>query len=259
MEDIKVSVITPCRNSAKTLARCLASVQFQTHQNWEILAVDDGSSDQTEDILLSYAAQDPRIHTFRNKGRNGAGTARNLALLRSSGDYIAFLDSDDSWIFCKLKLQLAEMLQSSQHFSFTAYKAKGPLRSTLRGDSTIEKEAQILRKCRVGCSTVMHIRQEPPLLMSRIKRRQDLCHWVRFIRSGHRLHYIKTPLSLYHIGLGSLSGSKLKSAVYQWIAYRKYLQISRLHSMGYMLSYIALNLHQRLVERRGRPRTGGDF
>lgn len=55
MEDIKVSVITPCRNSAKTLARCLASVQFQTHQNWEIIAVNDGSSDQTEEILADYA------------------------------------------------------------------------------------------------------------------------------------------------------------------------------------------------------------
>ena len=249
MEDPKVSVILPCHNSAKTLPRCLDSVVFQTHQNWEIMAVDDVSSDSTAAHLATYERRDPRIHALRNRRNKGAGVARNLAILRSSGEYIAFIDSDDAWVFCKLQLQLSAMRRSDAQFSFTAYKVKSPGRSGYRYAKDIESEGQILRKCTIGCSTVLHRRQEPPILMDRIKRRQDFCYWVKLIRAGLRPRYMSTPLSLYHIGATSLSSSKLKSAVYQWIAYRRFIGASRGMSLFYMASYIALNLRQRVLER----------
>lgn len=223
------------------------------------MAVDDCSSDSTEAILKNNQLRDPRIHALRSRRNNGAGVARNLALLRSSGDYIAFLDSDDAFLFCKMKLQLSEMLRLRSDSSFTAYKVKSPELSRYRHGRDICKEAQILRKCKVGCSTVMHKRQEPPILMDRIKRRQDFCYWVKLIRSGHRLSYIKIPLSIYHVGRKSLSSSKPKSAIYQWIAYRRYIRLGWLQSVGYMLCYMTLNLHQRLCERLPWGHNRGDF
>ncbi|WP_347216800.1 glycosyltransferase family 2 protein, partial [Chryseobacterium sp.] len=90
----KVSVIVPCYNQAQYLDECLQSVLDQTHQNWECIIVNDGSTDNTEETAKKWVAKDPRF-SYVYKENGGLSSARNAGLEKAQGDYIQFLDSDD--------------------------------------------------------------------------------------------------------------------------------------------------------------------
>ena len=91
-----ISIVMPCYNSEKTLKKSIDSILAQSRDNWELIAVDDGSSDATWTLLEEYAARDARIKVFRRENA-GPGVTRNFAISNAQGDYIAFLDSDDWW------------------------------------------------------------------------------------------------------------------------------------------------------------------
>ena len=101
-----VSVITPAYNCAEYIDECIESVLNQTYQNWEMLIVDDKSTDNTQSIVESYAKKDHRIKLFNQEKNAGAAAARNKALELSQGRFVAFLDSDDAWKPNKLERQL---------------------------------------------------------------------------------------------------------------------------------------------------------
>ncbi|MDP8315492.1 MAG: glycosyltransferase [Candidatus Celaenobacter antarcticus] len=102
-ENIKVSVIIPAYNSAKFIREAVESVSNQTHKNLEIIIIDDGSTDDTKQIVQNY---NDRIKYFYQKNE-GAAAARNLGITKSTGDYIAFLDADDIWEKYKIEKQLS--------------------------------------------------------------------------------------------------------------------------------------------------------
>lgn len=101
-----VSVIIPTYNGARTLPRAIESVLNQTHSNLELIVVDDGSDDNTAELLVKEKKKDRRIKYIRFSENNGVAVARNSAIKESCGDYIAFLDSDDQWLPDKIKLSL---------------------------------------------------------------------------------------------------------------------------------------------------------
>ncbi len=94
MNNTKVSVIVPIYNVEKYLPKCLDSILSQTHQNLEIILIDDGSTDGSSNIAEDYALKDPRITVIHQKNR-GQSSARNLGLKFTSGDFISFVDADD--------------------------------------------------------------------------------------------------------------------------------------------------------------------
>jgi len=99
-----VSVVIPTYNRAHLLGRAIQSVLNQTYQDFELIVVDDGSSDNTEEVVTNFA--DPRINYLRHEQNRGAATARNTAIKTARGEYIAFLDSDDEWLPEKLDKQM---------------------------------------------------------------------------------------------------------------------------------------------------------
>lgn len=103
-----VSVIVPTFNRAYCLARTLDSALKQTHSNLEIIVIDDGSTDQTQDLIRSSYAREPRVKYIHQENA-GVSAARNRGLATIQGDYVAFLDSDDVWKPWKLQAQLACM------------------------------------------------------------------------------------------------------------------------------------------------------
>lgn len=105
--DEKISVIIPVYNREKVIDRAVRSVLNQTYDNYEILVVDDGSSDHTQTVVEQIA--DDRIRYIRLEQNHGAGYARNIGIQESKYDYIAFLDSDDEWKRFKLELQMQRM------------------------------------------------------------------------------------------------------------------------------------------------------
>ena len=116
-----VSVIVPAYNCEKFIGETIASVLAQTYQNWEMIIVDDCSSDNTREIILDSAKKDSRIKYYFLQNNSGAAVARNTAMEQAEGEYMAFLDSDDVWLPEKLEKQLNFMRDNNVAFSATSY------------------------------------------------------------------------------------------------------------------------------------------
>ena len=120
MED-KVTVVTPTWNSAKYIRETIASVQAQTYQNWEMIIVDDCSTDNTVELVKDIVKRDSRIRLIEQNENQGAAIARNIAVQNGTGRYVAYLDSDDCWKPDKLEKQVKFMLSKDCGFSCTSY------------------------------------------------------------------------------------------------------------------------------------------
>lgn len=117
-----VSIIMPAYNSADFISQAIESVQNQEYSNWELLIVDDCSSDDTVKIIDQYSINDKRIKLTQLKENSGAAVARNVAIEKASGDFLAFLDSDDYWKPEKLSTQITFMEKNDYLFTCTSYK-----------------------------------------------------------------------------------------------------------------------------------------
>lgn len=116
----KISVIVPCYNQAQFLPETLDSVLAQTHENWECIIVNDGSTDNTEEVALKYCKQDERF-VYLSKKNGGLSSARNAGLNVAQGEYIQLLDSDDILLPRKFEVQLEDLENNSSDFSVCNY------------------------------------------------------------------------------------------------------------------------------------------
>ena len=116
-----VSIITPCYNCARYIKETIDSVINQTFQDWEMIIVDDCSTDSSYQIACKASEQDSRIYVYKNDQNKGACYSRNFATDKANGKYIAFLDSDDVWYKEKLQVQIGFMKENDCDFSFSEY------------------------------------------------------------------------------------------------------------------------------------------
>ena len=116
-----VSIIMPSYNTAKYISESIKSVQAQTHTNWELIIVDDCSTDNTDEIISEFLS-DSRIRYIKNEQNSGAAVSRNRALREAKGKWIAFLDSDDLWLPDKLEKQIRFMQENGYKFTYTDYR-----------------------------------------------------------------------------------------------------------------------------------------
>ena len=115
-----MSIIMPSYNTANYIGESINSVINQTYKNWELIIVDDCSTDNTDEIVKKFL-NDKRIKYFRNNKNSGAAISRNKALREAKGKWIAFLDSDDLWVPEKLEKQVNFMEKNNHSFSYTFY------------------------------------------------------------------------------------------------------------------------------------------
>ena len=155
-----VSIIMPNYNSEKYVKESIQSVLDQTYQNWELILVDDCSTDNSLEIVKSFG--DDRIKIFQNETNSGAAVSRNYALRMAEGKWIAFLDSDDLWSPEKLSLQIDFMVKNNYHFSYTPYshidENSNPLNVEVTGPRKISKR-KMFRYDYIGCLTVIYNRE----------------------------------------------------------------------------------------------------
>ncbi len=114
-----VSVVMPVKNRARVVQEAIASIQAQTHTNWELLVVDDGSSDETWEVISEIADFDERVRLIRGSG-GGVSAARNSGLDQASGEYVAFLDSDNQWVEHFLRTSLLAMRRDNLLAAYAA-------------------------------------------------------------------------------------------------------------------------------------------
>jgi teichuronic acid biosynthesis glycosyltransferase TuaG len=241
LENILVSVITPSYNAEKFIEHTIRSVQNQTHQNWEMLIVDDCSSDATIDIITKIANEDPRVKLTRLETNSGAAVARNTAIEKATGKYIAFLDSDDYWKPEKLEKQLEFMEQNDYVFSYTNYeivKEDGsPTDMEIKVPTSLTYH-DLLKNTIIGCLAVMiNIEKIGKYKMPNIRTRQDFALWLSILKDGYTAYGLKSSLSCYRKVEGSISSNKYKAAKKTWAVYRNIEKLSLPYSAWCFVNY----------------------
>ncbi|WP_440898596.1 glycosyltransferase family 2 protein [Bacillus daqingensis] len=236
-----VSVITPAYNAAGVIGETIESVQKQTYTNWEMLIVDDCSTDETREIIRTYAAEDSRIRLIELVVNSGAAVARNTALEQAAGTYAAFLDSDDQWLPHKTERQLAWMQKYGAAFTFSQYYVIDSDGTNLGLGDLIPARVgyrDLLKQNMIGCLTVMvDLEQTGPLKMLDIRTRQDYVLWLELCRRGFTAYGISEPLAVYRRQKASISSDKKKMAKQNWKVYRDIEKLNLLTSSYYFMHY----------------------
>lgn len=236
-KNILVSIITPVYNSEKYIGETVKSVLAQTHENWEMLIVDDCSKDNTSIVIKNF--NDSRIKYFELKRNSGAAVARNKALEMAQGRYIAFLDADDMWKPDKLEKQLDFMLKNNIGFSFTGYEI---LR---KGSNKIIKVpeklnySQFMKNTIIGTLTVM-INKEivGEVRLVNVKKDHDSMTWAKLIKEGHYAYGLNESLAYYRKVEGSISNNKFKAIKSHWNNCRNIEKMSFFRCVYYFFFYI---------------------
>ena len=228
MNSIKVSIITATYNSLPYIQETYECIMKQTYKNWEWLVTDDCSTDGTYDYLLSLAANNTQIKVYRNECNSGAAVSRNNSLALASGEFVAFVDSDDLWLPGKLELQLSTMISRNLDFTFTAYEIINGESESLhkvvdaKQSSAVNYQDMLKKHATLGCSTVM-LRKDAfsDLSMPLILTGQDYALWLKLLKTGGLAYPINDVLMRYRVLPTSISRNKFKKAKRQWQIYRE--------------------------------------
>lgn len=215
-EDL-VSIIMPSYNCGKYLEETIRSVKAQTYQNWEIIFVDDCSTDGTMPKVMTLKESDNRIQVYQNPQNCGAAVSRNLALRKAQGRWIAFLDSDDLWEPRKLERQVRFMEENGYKFSYTCYsEMDGEGKNTdvmVSGPSKVTK-AGMFAFCWPGCLTVMYDRMAVGLIqIEDIKKNNDYAMWLKVCKKAN-CYLLPEVLAKYRRGRsGSVSSHGITTMI----------------------------------------------
>ena len=215
MSSFLISIITPAYNCAKTIDDTIKSVQNQSYTNWEMLIVDDCSTDDTAAIVRRYAENDNRIRLICLSENSGSAVARNVAIRNARGRYIALLDSDDLWKTEKLEKQFMFMQSNDYAFTFTAYDVFRNLSDTKRkifAAPTKINYKQYLQNSIIGCLTVMIDKEQIPDFHMESGYLEDVLTWMYYLRKGITAYGLNENLASYRLSSSSKSAKKLKNA-----------------------------------------------
>jgi glycosyltransferase involved in cell wall biosynthesis len=209
-----VSIITPNYNCEKYISQTIESVLAQTYMNWEMIIIDDCSTDNSYEIAMEYSTKDSRIKVYRMERNSGAALARNKAIELSQGEYIAFLDSDDLWIPEKLERQMKFMLKNDCDFSFTEYEHIDTDGKFLGIKAKIVKRLtykNLLFHCYPGCLTVMY-KQDimRKIYCNDIRKNNDHALFLRVLKHTRNAMGLPENLAKYRLRKKSISRNKLQ-------------------------------------------------
>jgi glycosyltransferase involved in cell wall biosynthesis len=236
-----VSIITPSHNTEKYIAQAIDSVRAQSYVDWEMLIVDDLSSDNSVKIVESYAAKDPRIQLLRSTERKGAAGSRNLAIEHAAGRYIAFLDADDLWAPEKLEKQIAFMQEENLPFTYSSYEVideEGERQSTFHTIPEISYES-MLKTCSVGCLTAIYDSEKlGKMYLPILPTKEEYVLWLEIMKKIGHTKGLTDSLAFYRVGQISVSSDKVNAALWQWKVYREIEKLGLLKSAGYFAHYV---------------------
>lgn len=236
----------PSYNSAECIERAISSVLRQTYQNFELLIIDDCSSDATCEVI--EAIGDDRIKLIRLTKNGGSAVARNIGLERATGRFIAFLDSDDSWHPEKLARQLDFMTTNRIGFSFTAYYRNEPSGKQRLVPAPSEMTYhKLLRNTIIGCLTVMIDRTiVGPFAMPNIRTRQDTATWLSILKTGISAYGLNEGLAYYQVEANSLSANKTKMMQQTWKMYREQERLTYIATLYNFTGYVYQAIKKRI-------------
>jgi glycosyltransferase involved in cell wall biosynthesis len=233
----------PAYNSELFIEESIRSVLNQTYKYWELIIIDDYSTDNTVSLVKEYSSIDSRIRLIELKTNQGAAIARNKGLEVALGEFIAFLDSDDLWNTRKLEKQVDFMVTNDYSFTCTDY-GKINSRSEILNHTVKSKKLytynDLLKSC-PGNSTVMYNKNKiGTIQIPNIRKRNDYLFWLKLIKKTKLLYGFEHTLSFHRVRKGSISSSKLDLVRYHWIIYRMHEGLSIIKSIFLMINWILL-------------------
>jgi glycosyltransferase involved in cell wall biosynthesis len=236
-----VSIITPSFNAADFIAETIESVQNQTYINWEMIIIDDCSTDETIKIIEQFATNDNRIKLHKLKTNSGTAKARNIGIDAAAGKYIAFLDADDMWFNDFIDTSIQTIRETGVPFVFSSIKRCDENKNFIYSDFIVPKTVtyhDILKTNSIVCSTAfLNIEILGKKYMPNIRKRQDMGLWLQYLKEIPFAYGITTPKAIYRIRKNSLSRNKKELLIHQWQFYRKIANLNIFKSTYYMISW----------------------
>ena len=244
-----VSIITPTFNAEQFILQTIQSVLEQTYTHWELILVDDCSSDSTWELIHSIS--DSRIKCFKLDQNSGPGVARNFAIQQAQGNYIAFLDADDVWKPEKLAKQLQFMEEENLPMTFSFYEQMNEEGKSLHKQITTPLEVSYnqLFYCNwignlTGIYSVDFFGKIP---ISSIKKRQDWILWLTLVQKIKTVKPVPESLAFYRVRKDSVSSSKVKLIQYNYAIYRNFHEN---HPLKAAFNTALFLVHQLLIKPR---------
>jgi len=245
MNDL-VSILTPTYNTEKFIRATIESVQNQTYQNWEMILVDDASTDKTVSIIEEFAQNDSRIKLFRLSKNSGNGFARNEALEKASGKYIAYLDADDVWFPQKLEKQLQFLKSNNLPFTFSFYDCIDEEGNNL--NRRVESPQPLTYKQLFFCNYIGNLtaiydaEYFGKIKLESSEKRQDWRIWLTILKQLKTVKAVPEPLAFYRIRKDSISSSKFKLIKHNFGVYREFLKFNFVVSVLLMIRFLFTQL-----------------
>ena len=245
-----VSVIMPCHNGEKYLRQAVDSVLAQTYADWELLIIDDASTDGSVAIAGEYCAKDSRIKLLHTKCSTGMpATTRNVGIEAAAGRFIAFLDCDDQWAPAKLEHQLPLFRQENCAAVFSFYKkmdARGNVRSAVVTAPAAVAFVQLLDGNCIGNLTGIYDTAKVGKVFQKEIHHEDYLMWLKVLQKGFIARNTGTVEAYYRESSTSVSGSKLKALGWTWAIYRRELGLPLWASIVHFTKYAFKALSKKL-------------
>ena len=245
-----VSIITPSYNSGRFIKECVESVLAQTYTNWEMIIVDDCSNDHSQEEINIFSSF-TRVKILLLEENIGAAEARNIAIRKAKGKYIAFLDADDLWEPQKLEKQISFMNKNNIAFSYTRYQSISE--DGLKKINIIDAPKRMtyhsyLKNTTIGCLTVVVNREKiGDFEMPNIRSSHDMALWLLIMKRGFFAYGLDENLARYRIVSNSNTSSKIKAAKDVWEVYRKVEKLSFLYSSWCFSNYVFNAIKKRVL------------
>lgn len=250
-----VSIITPTYNSSKYINKTIESILSQTYQNWELIITDDSSTDNTVSIIKSYIKIDNRIKLYELKKNSGSALARNNSIKFSKGLYIAFCDSDDTWVSYKLENHIKFHQKKSALFSFTNISVandKGLV--ILKRQSIIKHKVNymdLLINNYIPTSTVLINKT----LLSKYKfqnyrKKQDYILWLEILKKESiEAHFFNFCLTTYRKHKNQITNNKFKLITLHYKVLRETQDLNIFNSFLYTLSWGVFGFYKHFLKK----------
>ena len=233
-----VSIITPTFNTEKFIRATIESVLNQSYQNWEMILVDDASTDETVSIIKEFAQKDNRLKLTELPKNSGNGFARNIALEKATGKYIAYLDADDLWFPMKLENQIQFLKANNLPFTFSFYDCIDEEGNSLnrRVEAPLELTYDQLFFCNyVGNLTAIYdVDFFGKIVIEATQKRQDWRLWLTILKQIEVTKPVPEILALYRIRKDSISSSKFKLIKHNFGVYREF------HGFNFVFSVLLM-------------------
>jgi teichuronic acid biosynthesis glycosyltransferase TuaG len=253
-----VSVIMPAYNAERFIRQAINSVRAQTFEDWELIVVDDCSTDETASVAEGLAHEDNRISVVRNGHNSGVSRTRNRGIDLSKGEFIALLDSDDYWNPKKLDKQLGLIRKEQADIAYCSYAIVDERGNKKANDFIVPSVATFdgtLVQSVMSCSTVLIRRSS----LGSQRFSSEVCHedlalWLDLLRSGCKAVGNEEVLAAYRIVCGSRTSNRFMSAVHRWDLFRNHLHLPLGTCIGLISRYGWFAVRKYLPARDGgRP------